>query len=93
MSKSKKKKTPLRCIPVSMADLNRAKDEAADRGTKVALVVLLSVLLDKEGYDAERLQRVFNYAMSRSEDIAKKRASIQDWVTVLRDEYGVMLHF
>ena len=52
MSKSKKKKTPLRCIPVSMADLNRAKDEAADKATKVALVVLLSVLLDKEGYDA-----------------------------------------
>lgn len=56
-------------------------------------MVLLSVLLDKEGYDAERLQRVFNYAMSRSEDIAKKRASIQDWVTVLRDEYGVNLSF
>lgn len=93
MSKGKKKKTPPSRIPVSMADLNRAKDEAANKALQTALVVMLSVLLDKEGYDQEGLQRVFNYSMARSEDIQKKRASSQDWVTVLRDEYGVNLSF
>ena len=91
MSKSKKKKTPLRCIPVSMADLNRAKDEAADKATKVALVVLLSVLLDKEGYGQEGLQRVWHFAEKLSEEVAEGRVSVADLRQVLLEEYGIQL--
>ena len=91
MSKGKKKHTPARNIPVSKADVERAKKLAADEGVKLAMVIFLSVLLDKEGYDKERLQQVWKYIEDRSQAITDGYVSVNDLYKVLRDEYEVVL--
>ena len=91
MSKGKKKHTPARNIPVSKADVERAKKQAADEGVKLAMVIFLSVLLDKEGFDKEGLQRVWKHIEDRSEAITKGYVSVNDLYKVLRDEYEVVL--
>ena len=91
MSKGKKKHTPARNIPVSKADVERAKKLAADEGVKLAMVIFLSVLLDKEGYDKERLKRVWKHIEDRSEAITQGYVSVNDLYKVLRDEYEVVL--
>lgn len=91
MSKGKKKHTPARNIPVSKADVERAKKLAADEGVKLAMVIFLSVLLDKEGYDKERLQQVWKHIEDRSQAITDGYVSVNDLYKVLRDEYEVVL--
>ena len=91
MSKGKKKHTPARNIPVSKADVDRAKKLAADEGVKLAMVIFLSVLLDKEGYDKERLQQVWKHIEDRSQAITDGYVSVNDLYKVLRDEYEVVL--
>ena len=91
MSKGKKKHTPARNIPVSKADVERAKKQAADEGVKLAMVIFLSVLLDKEGFDKEGLQRVWKHIEDRSEAITQGYVSVNDLYKVLRDEYEVVL--
>jgi len=91
LSKGKKKHTPARNIPVSKADVERAKKLAADEGVKLAMVIFLSVLLDKEGYDKERLQQVWKHIEDRSQAITDGYVSVNDLYKVLRDEYEVVL--
>jgi len=91
LSKGKKKHTPARNIPVSKADVERAKKQAADDAVRLAMVIFPSVLLDKEGYDKDRLSRCWKHIEERSSAIAEGRASVNDWQKILRDEYGITL--
>lgn len=42
-----------------MADVQRAKDTATADACRVTLAIFFTVLLDKEGMDAEQLQRIW----------------------------------
>lgn len=91
MSKGKKKKTPPSHIPVSKADVDRAKKTASDEAVSLAMVIFLTVLLDKEGYDKDGLSRVWKFVEELSDSIVKKYVSVYDLRKVLRDEYGIAL--
>ena len=89
MSKGKRKHTPACRIPVSMADMNREVDKATNDACRLSTIIFLSVLLDKEGFDKESLQRVWSEIEDRSESIKKNLASLRDWERVLKDEYEI----
>ena len=52
---------------------------------------LLELDHEKEGYDAEGLQRVWGHVENLSDSIAKGRVNARDLLEVLRDEAGIVL--
>jgi len=87
---AKKKVNPKR-IPVSQADINKAKNKATDEAIEKTWSMFFTVLRDKEGYDLEGLQRVWNHVMDLSDSIVKGYVTIQDLKHVLKIEEGVNL--
>ena len=45
--------------PATQADVQRAKDTATADACRVTLAIFFTSLLDKEGMDAEQLQRIW----------------------------------
>ena len=67
-----------------MADVQRAKDTATADACRVTLAIFFTALLDKEGMDAEQLQRIWREVEALSE-------SVRDGylIRVLRVEYEI----
>lgn len=86
--KKKRERKPSE-IPATMADVIRAKAEATNKASRLAVIIFFSVLLDKEGYDRESLGRVWKHIEDRSEDIKTGRVKLTDWEKVLKEEYGI----
>lgn len=78
-------------IPVSKADVVKAKKAAEDRAVTLAWSIFFTCLRDKEGYDIDGLQRVWKEVEDLSESIAKGYCSVEDLRNVLREEAGVLL--
>lgn len=78
-----------RRIPVSKADIDKAKNKAADEAIERAWSIFFTVLRDKEGYDLEGLQRVWNHVINLSDSVVKGYASIADLKHILKIEEGV----
>lgn len=55
--------------PVTMADVQRAKDTATADACRVTLAIFFTALLDKEGMDAEQLQRIWREVEALSESV------------------------
>lgn len=85
------KKTNPRKIPVTMADIGRAKREAQNRAIEAAWSIMFTVLRDKEGYSTEDLQRVWHGVNELSDSIAKGYCKISDLKDVLKKEAGARL--
>ena len=83
------KKTNPRRVPVTMADLNRAKAQARDEGTEAALVIIFSVLRDKENAENEDLKRVYDEVNDLSDSVIKGYTTIPDLKNVLKQEAGI----
>ena len=88
---SKKKKVNPNRIPVTRADLKRAKDEATNAAIEAAWAILFTVLRDKEGYDVDGLKRVWQEVDDLSDSIAQGYVNVADLKDALKQEIGARL--
>lgn len=83
-------KTNPRRRPATAADVERAKRETTVAATEAAMAIMLTVLLDKFN-GADYIVDVWREVEKLSAEIAERRVSIRDLVSVLRDEYEINL--
>lgn len=84
------KKTNPRNRPATRADVDRAFKQGQDQGIKLAIVIFLSVLLDKFN-GADYIKDVWDACNKLSEEIAEGRVNLHDLMDVMIDEYGIEL--
>jgi hypothetical protein len=87
----KKKRTNPNRVPVTKADLNRAKKEATDESVGFAWAIFFSVMRDKEGYSRDDLQRLWGEVESLCDSITKGYVNIADLMNTLKEEDGIRL--
>lgn len=75
--------------PATQADVQRAKDMATADACRVTLAIFFTALLDKEGMEAEQLQRIWREVEALSESVRDGYVSAPDLIRVLRDEYEI----
>lgn len=90
MAKRKKKTNPNR-IPVTKADVNRAKKEATDKAIELVWSIFFTVLRDKEHAQHEDLVRVWSECEDLSESIKLGYCTVSDLRTILKEEEGAVL--
>lgn len=83
------KKVNPRRRPATMADVERAKDEATASVCRVTLAIFFTALLDKEGMDAAQLQRIWREVEALSGSVRDGYVFAPDLIRVLREEYGI----
>ena len=88
----KKKKVNPRRKPATMADVDRARDEAVRETVRFCMVIFFTVLLDKFAASKEDLQRVWDEVNSLSDSVKQKYVSLADLKTVLVEEYDIHLN-
>ena len=86
----KKRVNPTR-IPVSKADVNRAKQEATEKAVETVWSIFFTVLRDKEHAELEDLRRVWPECEDLSDSIAKGYCTVADLRTILKEESGVTI--
>ena len=79
--------------PATMADVNRAVEQATNDALAASAAIFLTVLCDKESADAEVIQRVWQEMQELSQSIIDGYVSVADLKDTLRKEYGVDIHF
>ena len=82
-------KTNPRRRPATQADVERAKKAAQGEAISLAMTIMFTALLDKEGFTQEDLQRLWREVNDLSDSIAKGYVSAADLRNVLRREYEV----
>ena len=87
----KKKKPNPKSIPVTKADLERAKKQATHEACEMAWAIMFSVLRDKEGLEYTDLRRIWTGVCDLSESITNGYATIPDLKHVLKLEIGAEL--
>ena len=86
---AKKKRVNPHRRPVTMATVNRVKEETKDQAVSLAIALFLTVMCDKFGFDAEQLQKVWAEVNDLSDSVVKGYVNVQDLKQVLREEYGI----
>jgi len=86
---AKKKRVNPHRRPVTMATVNRVKEETKDEAVSLAIALFLTVMCDKFGFDAEQLQKVWAEVNSLSDSVVKGYVNVPDLKEVLRTEYGI----
>ena len=79
--------------PATIADVNRAVEQATNDALAASAAIFLTVLCDKESADAEIIQRVWQEMQELSQSIIDGYVSVADLKDTLRKEYGVDIHF
>ena len=79
--------------PATMADVNRAVEQATNDALAASAAIFLTVLCDKEGADAETIQRVWQEMQELSQSIIDGYVSVSDLKDTLSNEYGVDINF
>ena len=79
--------------PATMADVNRAVEQATNDALAASAAIFLTVLCDKENADAEIIQRVWQEMQELSQSIIDGYVSVADLKDTLRKEYGVDINF
>ena len=87
---SKKKVNPYR-IPVTMADLEKAKKQAAEDALHAAYAIFFTVMWDKEGLEMDGMQRIWDEVNELSKSITEGYVSVSDLKHTLKTEYGIQL--
>ena len=82
-------KTNPRRRPATQADVERAKKAAQGEAISLAMTIMFTALLDKEGFAREDLQRLWREVNDLSDSIAQGYVSAADLRNVLRREYNV----
>lgn len=86
------RKTNPNRVPMTLASVQRAKKEATDEAAGSVMAIFFTVLRDKEGYEAEELQRVWKYVEALCQEIGERRVSLAALKTVLREEAEINLN-
>ena len=79
--------------PATMADVNRAVEQATNDALAASAAIFLTVLCDKENADAEVIQRVWEEMQALSQSIIDGYVSVSDLKDTLSNEYGVDINF
>ena len=79
--------------PATMADVNRAVEQATNDALTASAAIFLTVLCDKENADAEIVQRVWQEMQALSQSIIDGYVSVADLKNTLSNEYGVDINF
>lgn len=87
---SNKKTNPKR-IPISAADLAKAKAEACKEATGYAMAIFFTVLCDKAGMTAEQLMDIWDSINELSDSIVKGYVNVADLKYTLKTEYGILI--
>lgn len=87
---SKKKKVNPYRIPATQGDIEKAKRDATNTAVASTWAIMFSVLRDKEGYDYDRLRRIWDETNYLADSIARKYIKIDDLIEELR-ENGIAL--
>ncbi len=90
MGKGKLRKGPPPNISLPKAQklIDQAKKEATDDATKLCLVLMLSVLLDKFNGE-DYIKDVYDAWNERAAAVLSGEVKLHEWVDVLRKEYGI----
>ena len=75
--------------PATMADVNRAVEQATNDALTASAAIFLTVLCDKESADAEIIQRVWQEMQELSQSIIDGYVSVSDLRDTLRKEYNI----
>lgn len=90
MKQTRSTKPNPRSVPRTQADVDRAFLKGQDQGIKLAIVIFLTVLLDKFN-GADYIQEVWDACNKLSEEIAEGRVNLRELVDVMMDEYNIDL--
>ena len=85
---SKNKVNPRR-VPVSQAEVNRAKKDATTNAIHYVWSLFFTVLRDKEGYDIEGLKRVWAEVEDLTDSVMN--CTITDLKHILKTEAGAVI--
>lgn len=91
MAKQKKRPAAPSRRPATQADVLRAKQKGVEDAVRLVQAMIFTVLLDKEGYDEEGLQRVWAELEYLSDSINQGYVNLPDLAHVLREEYHLKL--
>lgn len=91
MSKGKKKRVNPRRVPLTAADLKRAKETAVTKAAEKAWALMFTVLRDKEGMSDEDLVRIANEVWDLAESVAQGYCTVADLRDVLRREAHIRI--
>lgn len=91
MSKGKKKKVNPRRVPLTAADLKRAKETAVDRAMEKAWALMFTVLRDKEGMGPDDLERIADEVWALAESVAQGYCTVSDLRDVLKRESHIQI--
>ena len=84
------KKTNPNRKPCTQKDVDRAFQRGQDQGIKLAIVIFLTVILDKyEGKDY--IESIWKDCNKLSEEIAEGRVNLRELMDVMKGEYNVDL--
>lgn len=85
-----KKKVNPRKKPVSAADIEKAKKIAMNNALTLVEAIVFTVLVDKYGLE-DQVFNVWKDSQKLSEEIIEGRVSVNDLITVLKEEYNIEL--
>ncbi len=86
-----RKKINPRHIPVSQADIIKAKREAQAQAINYAWAIFFTAMRDKEGYGKKRLRRVWDAVNELSDSISQGYVNVKDLMRTLETEAGIVL--
>ena len=86
-----KKKTNPRNRPVTMADVNRAKNEARAEALRRILYLILYILIDKHDASRNDIKQFAEEINYYCDSVREGRISWKDIERVVRDEYDIEL--
>lgn len=81
------KKINPRRKPVTQADVNRAKKAATDSAIKLVVYITLYALIDKSGFDKEKIQKIGNDMNYIADSVVKGYLSVEDIRKMVEEEY------
>ena len=85
-----KKKNPV--VHLKQSDVKRIKEEATNEGLKGALILIFTVMRDKEGYGIKRLKRLFNEITDLADSLKHGYVKMEDLEQVLFEEANITFH-
>lgn len=85
------KKINPRKRPATMADVEKARKDATSEAISLSIAIFLTVMVDKFGYDADKLKAVWDEINKLSESVVNGYVDLYDLKQVLIDEYGIEL--